>query len=60
MHNVFHMSMLRKYIPDPSYVISSTTVQLREDLSFDEALLRILVREVKQLRNRSIPYVKVQ
>nr|CAD1836427.1 unnamed protein product [Ananas comosus var. bracteatus] len=47
-------------IPDPSYVISPTSIQLREDLSYDEAPLRILAREVKELRNRSIPYVKVQ
>ena len=60
VHNVFHVSMLRKYIPDPSHIISPTSIQLREDLSYDEAPLQILAREVKQLRNRSIPYVKVQ
>nr|CAD1837552.1 unnamed protein product [Ananas comosus var. bracteatus] len=31
-----------------------------EDLSYDESPLRILARELKQLWNRSIPYVKVQ
>nr|CAD1827483.1 unnamed protein product [Ananas comosus var. bracteatus] len=60
VHNVFHMSMLRKYFSDPSHVINPTTIQLREDLNYDEAPLRILACEVKQLHNRSIPYVKVQ
>ncbi|XP_020100345.1 uncharacterized protein LOC109718503 [Ananas comosus] len=60
MHNIFHVFMLRKYFSDPSHVISPTTIQLREDLSYDEAPLQILACEVKQLRNISIPYVKVQ
>ncbi|XP_020082489.1 uncharacterized protein LOC109706094 [Ananas comosus] len=60
VHNVFHVSMLRKYITDPSHVISPASIQLQEDLSYEKAPLRILAREVKQLRNRSILYVKVQ
>ena len=36
LHNVFHVSVLRKYIPDPSHVMSSPPVQLAEDLSFEE------------------------
>nr|CAD1836476.1 unnamed protein product [Ananas comosus var. bracteatus] len=46
-------------IPDLSYVTSLTTIQLREDLSYDEALLQIMPCEVKLLHNPSIPYVKV-
>nr|CAD1827468.1 unnamed protein product [Ananas comosus var. bracteatus] len=60
VHNVFHVSKLRKYIPDLSHVISPTSIQLREDLSYEEALLRILAREVKQLQNKSFSYVTVQ
>ncbi|XP_020113010.1 uncharacterized protein LOC109727338 [Ananas comosus] len=53
VHNIFHMSILRKYIPDPSHVISPTTIQLQENLSYKVAPMRILAREVKQLWNRS-------
>nr|CAD1838520.1 unnamed protein product [Ananas comosus var. bracteatus] len=34
-------------------------LELREDLSFEEQPVRIFAREVKKLRNRDIPYVKV-
>ncbi len=52
--------MLRKYLADPSHVLDATTIELREDLSFEETPIRILARENKNLRNRTIPYVKVQ
>ncbi len=60
MHNVFHVSILRKYISDPSHVISPSMIELRKDLSFDKTPMWILAREDKQLQNCSIPYVKVQ
>ncbi len=60
VHNVFHVSMLRKYIADPSHVICPSMIELREDLSFDETPMRILACEDKQLQNHSISYVKVQ
>nr|CAD1844138.1 unnamed protein product [Ananas comosus var. bracteatus] len=37
----------------------SIPVELHEDLSFEEHPVRILAREVKRLRNREIPYVKI-
>ncbi|KAL4025962.1 hypothetical protein IC575_014368 [Cucumis melo] len=33
IHDVFHVSMLRKYIPDPSHVLQEQPVELKEDLS---------------------------
>jgi len=36
VHNVFHVSQLRKYIPNPSHVIEPNPVQLQEDLSYEE------------------------
>ncbi|KAK6121534.1 hypothetical protein DH2020_044725 [Rehmannia glutinosa] len=36
IHNVFHVSMLKKYVPDPSHVIQTQTAQIREDLSYEE------------------------
>ncbi len=60
VHNVFHVSMLRKYIRDPSHVINPTIAQLRGDLSNDEAPSRILAHDEKKMRNKTILYVKVQ
>ena len=36
VHNVFHISMLRKYISDPSHVLKAPEIELRDDLSYEE------------------------
>ena len=52
IHNVFHVSMLRRYRSDPSHVVSSQTSELRPDLTYEEEPVEILNREVKELRTR--------
>ena len=59
IHNVFHVSMLRRYRSDPSHVVSSETIELRSDLTYEEEPVEILAREVKELRNKKILLVKV-
>ena len=59
VHNVFHISMLRKYISDPSHVLETPEIELRNDLSYEEQPLQILGREEKELRNKTISLVKV-
>ena len=59
IHNVFHVSMLRRYRSDPSHVVSSKTIELRPDLTYEEKPVEILAREVKELLNKQIPLVKV-
>ena len=59
IHNVFHVSMLRRYRSDPSHVVSSETIELRLDLTYEEVSVEILAREVKELRNKKILLVKV-
>ena len=36
IHSVFHVSMLRRYRLDPSHVVSSETIELRPDLTYEE------------------------
>ena len=59
IHNVFHVSMLRRYQSDPSHVVSMETIELRPDLTYEEEPVEILAREVKELRNKKISLVKV-
>ena len=59
IHNVFHISQLRKYHPDPSHVIEHLDVPLQSDLTYVEQPVRILDSQVRELRNRRIPSVKV-
>ena len=40
IHDVFHVSMLRKHILDPSHVLREQPVELKEDLSYDKEAFR--------------------
>ena len=59
IHNVFHVSMLRRYRSDPTHVVSSEIIELRPDLTYEEEPVEILANEVKELWNKKIPLVKV-
>ena len=59
IHNVFHVSMLRRYRSDSSHVVSSETIELRPDLTYEEEQVEILAREVKESWNKKIQLVKV-
>ncbi len=59
VHYMFHVSMLRKYVFDPSHVVDFAPLELCEDLSFEELPVRNMACEVRKLRNREIPFVKV-
>ena len=47
LHDVFHVSMLRRYRSDESHILPVQEIQVQEDLSYDEEPKTILVREVK-------------
>ncbi len=51
--------MLRKYILDPSHVLQPDTVELNEDLTFEEQPVAIVDYQVRQLRSKQIPMIKV-
>ena len=59
IHDVFHVSMLRKYISDSLYMLEAPPVELKEDLSFELQLVRIIDQKLKELRNKVILMVKV-
>ena len=59
IHPVFHVSMLRKYIADPSHVLQPQAVELSEDITYEEFSVAIVGRQIRQLRTKEIPMVKV-
>ncbi|KAG8500109.1 hypothetical protein CXB51_003598 [Gossypium anomalum] len=59
IHNVFQVSMLRRYRSDPSHVISPTEVEIQPDMTYSEEPFKILARETKELRNKQINLVKL-
>ena len=42
VHEVFHVSMLRKYTPDPAHVVNWGQIEVDMDGTFEEGLVRIL------------------
>ncbi|KAA3473934.1 DNA/RNA polymerases superfamily protein [Gossypium australe] len=59
VHDVFHVSMLRRYRSDPMHIVPVEKIEVRPDLTFEEEQVQILDRDVKMLRRKSIPLVKV-
>ncbi|XP_058217444.1 uncharacterized protein LOC131328523 [Rhododendron vialii] len=59
LHDVFHVSMLRKFVGDPSLILESELLELSEDLSYEKTPVEILGRKEQVLRSKVIPYVKV-
>ena len=60
LHDVFHVSMLRRYRSDPSHIIPEPEIEISENLSYPEEPVEILGRQVRRLRNKEIPMVKVR
>ena len=59
VRNVFHVSQLQKYVPDSNHIIITEPVEIAKNLMYEEHPVQILDYRVKQLRNKSIPLVKV-
>ena len=51
--------MLKKYVPDPSHILETPLIELEEDLSFEVQPIAIVDRDMKQMRSKVIPMVKV-
>ncbi|XP_070040996.1 uncharacterized protein [Nicotiana tomentosiformis] len=60
VQSVFHVSMLRKYVGDPSHVLYFITAKLDADLTYDVELVAILDRQVQKMRSKKIASGKVQ
>ncbi|XP_050889042.1 uncharacterized protein LOC127094226 [Lathyrus oleraceus] len=58
IHDMFHVSQLRKYVLDPSHVIPMDDVQVRDNLTIGPLPIRIDDQELKQLRDKEIALVK--
>ncbi|XP_057975431.1 uncharacterized protein LOC131162842 [Malania oleifera] len=59
IHDVFHVSMLRRYVLDPSHVISYELLEIRDTMAYREVPVQILDRKIQELRTKDIPLVKV-
>ncbi|GJZ27702.1 putative reverse transcriptase domain-containing protein [Tanacetum coccineum] len=60
VHSTFYVSKLKKCLSDESLVIPMKELRLDDKLNFVEEPVEIMDREVKQLKQRGIPIVKVR
>ncbi|XP_019103705.1 uncharacterized protein LOC109134418 [Beta vulgaris subsp. vulgaris] len=58
-NNVFHISQLRRYIPDKSHVLQPEIVQIVENLSYEERPIKILDSKVRSTWKKDVKIVKV-
>ena len=54
IHPVFHVSLLRRYVPDTSHVLDYQPLEVQPNLSFEEVPIRILDRKEQVLRNKTV------
>ena len=59
LHDIFHVSMLKKYVHDPSHVLSYESLSVDPKLTYEEKPVEILDRKDKVLRNKTVILVKV-
>jgi hypothetical protein len=60
VHNVFHVSLLKKYVPDANHVINWSVIPVEPEGVLQVHPVHILDRKRKQLQNRDIELVKLQ
>ncbi|GKB51978.1 putative reverse transcriptase domain-containing protein [Tanacetum coccineum] len=60
IHNTFHVSNLKKCLANENLIIPLEEIQLDDKLYFIEEPVKIMDREVKQLKQSRIPIIKVR
>ena len=59
VHEVFHVSMLRKYTPDPAHVVDWEEIIVDTDETFEEGPTRIMDSRDQVLQRKTVRLVKV-
>ena len=59
VHEVFHVSMLWKYTPDPTHIVDWGELIVEADGTFKEGLVRIMDSREQVLRGKTMKLVKV-
>ncbi|WMV19547.1 hypothetical protein MTR67_012932 [Solanum verrucosum] len=59
VHPVFHVSMLKKCMSDPSLIIPTEDIGIKDSLSYEEIHVQILDRQVRKLKTKDVASFKV-
>ncbi|GKF80350.1 putative reverse transcriptase domain-containing protein, partial [Tanacetum coccineum] len=60
VHDMFHVSNLKKCLAEPDVQVPLEEIEINENLRFVEESIEIVERDVKKLKRRRIPLVKVR
>jgi len=60
VHDVFHVSQLRKYLRGEGHVLDFSSLRFDRDLTYEEGPVAILDTREQVLRSKIVRYVKVQ
>jgi hypothetical protein len=60
VHNVFHVSQLKKCLRVPNRTIKVTDVALEPDLTYSEHLIRVLDQKDRITRRKTLKFYKIQ
>ncbi|XP_057969395.1 uncharacterized protein LOC131158541 [Malania oleifera] len=58
-HDMFHVSVLRIYVPNPSHMLSYESLEIGDVLAYEVVLVQILDQKVQKLCTKELPLVKV-
>ncbi|CAH9102602.1 unnamed protein product [Cuscuta epithymum] len=59
VHNVFHISQLKKYVRDESHILNPEVVELDETLTYEERPIQILDTKTRETMRKVVKMVKV-
>ena len=59
VHEVFHVSMLQKYTPDPTHIVVLGELVIDADGTFEEGPVRIMDSREQVLHGKTVRLVKV-
>ena len=59
VHLIFHDSMLKKCLGDPSLIVPNQNIRIKDNLSYDEISGQVFDRHVRKRRTKKVALVKV-
>ena len=59
VHEVFHVSILRRYTPDPTHVVDWGKIEVDTDGTFEEGLVCVMYSRDQVLRRKTVRLVRV-
>ena len=59
VHDVFHVSMLRKYTRDPNHILQHETLEFEQDLSVEEEPVKVMEKQEQRLEAGPLQWSKL-